>query len=151
MTGRMIGAIRSVIGSRQIPTVAGFCVVLSNAEGYFEVREYGILLGPSRTRRRLVDLSSVNELHIIEANAYTYSCFVGGPENKYHGLAFHFARGSVTYMFHGPLWKPLPNAVAIAGTAEQFLAQTREQYGLQWIGGLMVRDPIDEGAGPSAP
>src|SRR5262249_5172708 len=120
-TGEMVCGLRSVIASRQAPSVSCFCVALNNAEGRFQFRSYGILLGPSRRGAEFADVKNLTQLQLNEVNAYSYSCFVGGPENKYHGLAFHLLRGNVTYMFHGPLWKPLSHSEVFYGNAEHFL------------------------------
>ena len=138
---RMIYGLRRVIYNNRAPWVSGFCVALNSAGGAFRYRNYGVLLGPSGKLRW--QLATPAQLHLNEVNAYADACFASKPDDACQALAYHFLRGKITYMFHGLKGMPLSNAVVKRGNLKDFQTQTSQDFGINWKGGLLIRDSPD--------
>lgn len=143
VTFKQIAAMRYVLLDTRNPTVFGQAVGVSNADGFFEYRPYAFVLDEKNFSLLLPN----NFLHRLrpeldELREYAASCFVTTPASPREGIAFHFMRGRLTYIYYGDRGSPLSNVkIASAMNADEFMEMMKAEGCTDWIGQLASRLP----------
>jgi hypothetical protein len=152
VTFKMIAAMRYVLLDKGLPNVFGHAVGVSNADGGFEYRPYAFVLDELRSSLALPPgLLQRLAPELQELREYSASCFVTTPTSPRQGVAFHYLRGKVTYIYHGDRGAPLSNyTVARNMNADEFMALMRAEGCTDWSGQIASRVPPPAGYGIDA-
>jgi hypothetical protein len=152
VTFKMIAAMRYVVLDSALPSVFGDIVAVSNADGEFEYRPYAFLLDEMRTSLALPrPLLARIEPELQELREYAASCFVTVRSSPRQGIAFHFLRGKLTFIYHGKRGEPLTSAVVAKDkNAEEFMELMRAEGCTEWEGQIASRLPPPKDYGIAA-
>jgi hypothetical protein len=143
VTFKMIAAMRYVLLDKRLPNVFGHAVGVSNADGGFEYRPYAFVLDELRSSLALPsDFLQRLAPELQELREYSASCFVTTLASSRQGVAFHFMRGKVTYIYYRDRGAPLTRyTVARDMNAEEFMALMRAEGCTDWSGQIASRLP----------
>jgi hypothetical protein len=153
-TFEMLGALRYLLIDPAVPSVFGEGVAVNNVDGAFEYRHYaivlvarrtGILVPPAFARRVIAP-------EIEELRDYAASCLVTAPAAPIQGVAYHYLRGKVTYVYSGERGKPLDDALVFPDmNVQAFMDATKAEFG-EWHGSIVTatQPPPDYGISPTS-
>ena len=129
-TFRMLLALRYVIIERQVPSVAGFTVGLSNVSGRFRFIKFALVID---SEFRAIPAKGVLRLEVEEQQDFAQSCMLSLPECGRQAIAFHFAKGFLSYLYLDNGMGIFDEVYVIADkTFAEFEAITLADYGLKW-------------------
>ena len=135
---RMLLALRSVIVERSTASIGGFVAGLSNAHGHFRYAKYALILDSNFT---MVPAQSLLRVEVEEQQDYAQSCLVAIQDGqRRQAVAFHFAKGFLTYLF-------LDNDSGLCDDAQiipdktfaEFEDYTHQKYGFKWSAFIVDR------------
>jgi hypothetical protein len=141
LTFPLIGHIRHVILDQKVPSVFGSIVAVNNVEGSFQYRHYAVVLN-ERPLTLLLPKTFVDRIRpeLTELQNYAASCFVTDPKCPIQGVAFHYVQGKLTHFYWGPKGELLSSArIVKEKNIEDFMQTTREEFGMEWFGSLVLR------------
>ncbi|MGB8278171.1 MAG: hypothetical protein WCF20_09635 [Methylovirgula sp.] len=149
VTFNLIAAMRYVIIDPNLPHVFGHAVGMSNAGGGFEYRSYAFVLDERKLSLALPNTFMQRiDPELQELREYSASCFVTTAASPRQGIAFHFLRGKLTYIYFGDRGAPLSECrIARSMNAEEFMAMMQAEGCTDWSGQIASRLPPPQGYG----
>jgi len=137
----MIGSMRSIIERRNVPSVFGHPVAISNVDGAFGFRSYTVTLEEKQSFTMPNNVPPLVVLsQIAEAQQYSFSCFVNSPGDPVQAVAFHYLRGKITYVYHGNPGELLDKFTLYEGLNVIDLGKRiHQELGVNWIGSVSSR------------
>jgi hypothetical protein len=143
VTFELLGALRYVIMDADVSSAFGMPVAVNNVGGRFEYRSYSFYLS-RRPLNLILPKEEVERLRAEdrESSEYAASCYVATPESHKDGVAFHFVRGKLTYLYWGERGQLLANFVVLTNkNIDEVLAFAEGGFGLKLVGSISLRTP----------
>jgi len=144
VTFNLIGTMLYIIANEKLPSVFGYAVGLSNADGPFAYRPYAYAtpITPSNVMQK-----AAPEL-LEELREYSMSCYVTNASSPRQGVAFHYMRGKLTYTYFGDSGAPLASCKVVQPmNIEEFMTMMQAEGFAQWSGLVFSQKPPSQNYG----
>ncbi|WP_145727577.1 hypothetical protein [Nitrospirillum viridazoti] len=150
-TFKLASTLRYVILDRDVHSVFGHPVVISNVDGGFTYRPYAISLDTKPiTAEQQASFPDNIVAELDELREFSFSCYVTKPNSHKQGIAYHYMRGNFTYVYYGDRGKPLNVFKLVKDqNADGFIRIMENEGCTDWTGYLLsMRPPSTEDGYP---